>query len=67
MRLMSTVLFWLLCGVAVAEQPGDFAFGMPIEVSGTQALFEVELPAAVHDGGLPAGARGTRGPQKTGQ
>ncbi len=27
---MFTVLFWLLCGVAVAEQPGDFAFGCPM-------------------------------------
>jgi hypothetical protein len=54
MRLMFTVLFWLLSGVAVAEQPGDFAFGMPIEVSGAQALFEVELPAAVHEGVMRA-------------
>lgn len=47
------VAVWLLClfsGVAIAEAPGDFAFGIPLETVGPEALFEVEVPAAVYAG-----------------
>jgi hypothetical protein len=40
----------LLTGLAVAEAPADFAFGVPLETSGPQALFQVELPPAVYEG-----------------
>jgi hypothetical protein len=48
---------WLLClltGLAVAEAPADFAFGVPLETRGPQALFQVELPQAVYEGVLRA-------------
>ena len=47
------VAVWLLClfsGVAIAEAPGDFAFGIPLETVATEALFDVEVPAAVYAG-----------------
>ena len=50
---MNPRLPWLLClfsSVAIAEAPGDFAFAVPIETEGTQALFALELPAAVYEG-----------------
>ncbi|HRF12455.1 MAG: hypothetical protein AW09_001518 [Candidatus Accumulibacter phosphatis] len=54
---MRIVLAWLLCllnGVAIAETPEDFAFGMPLETRGAEALFQVELPQAVYEGVLRA-------------
>jgi hypothetical protein len=53
MRLPGTWGAWgllLLTGLAVAEAPADFAFGVPLEASGPQALFQVELPPAVYEG-----------------
>jgi hypothetical protein len=35
---------------AAAERPGDFAYGMALEVSGKEALYEITLPAAVYRG-----------------
>ena len=32
---------------AAAEKPADYAFGLPIEASGAEALYEVTLPAAL--------------------
>lgn len=52
MRLLVT---WLLCAfgtLAIAETPQDFAFGIPLELAGQQALFQVELPHAVYEGAL---------------
>ncbi|WP_300449810.1 DUF3999 domain-containing protein [Accumulibacter sp.] len=50
MRVWLTFLLWLVNGLVAAEQPGDFAFGLPIETRGAQALFEFELPPVVHEG-----------------
>jgi hypothetical protein len=33
-----------------AEQPQDFAFGLPVEVDGSEALYEVDIPASVYQG-----------------
>ena len=44
MRLPGTWGAWgllLLTGLAVAEAPADFAFGVPLEASGPQALLQV--------------------------
>lgn len=50
MRGSAAWLLFVLTGLAVAEAPGDFAFGIPLEVDGAQALFQVELPQAVYEG-----------------
>ena len=49
-RIVSLLL--LACGgVAVAaERPGDFAYGIAMEVSGNEALYEVTLPDLVYQG-----------------
>lgn len=49
---MKTLLVLLLAPVlsVAAEQPQDFAFGLPIEVDGREALYEVEIPASVYQG-----------------
>jgi len=36
--------------LAAAEQPRDFAFGIPLQISGQDALQQVELPRAVYEG-----------------
>ncbi|QKS29814.1 MAG: DUF3999 domain-containing protein [Candidatus Accumulibacter similis] len=42
---------WLLWSLlALAESPGDFAFGMLLRPDGPQPLLRVDLPAAVHAG-----------------
>ncbi|MBN8456196.1 MAG: DUF3999 family protein, partial [Candidatus Accumulibacter sp.] len=42
---------WLLWSLlALAESPGDFAFGMRLQPDGPQPLVRVDLPAAVHAG-----------------
>jgi uncharacterized protein DUF3999 len=33
-----------------AEQPQEFAFGVPVQVDGREALYEVEIPASVYQG-----------------
>jgi hypothetical protein len=33
-----------------AETPQDFAFGVPVQVDGREALYEVEVPASVYQG-----------------
>src|SRR5690349_21227002 len=35
---------------AGAERPADFAYGIPLEADGKDALYEVTLPAAVYRG-----------------
>ncbi|HKU70153.1 MAG TPA: DUF3999 domain-containing protein [Burkholderiales bacterium] len=37
-------------GAAAAERPADFAYGIPLEADGRDALYEVTLPAAVYRG-----------------
>ena len=45
------MLLLLMPGVtAGAERPHDFAFGMPIHADGQDALYEVEIPAALYRG-----------------
>lgn len=48
---MNALVAWLslLIGAcAWAETPADFAFGVALETSGSAALWQIELPAAVH-------------------
>jgi hypothetical protein len=51
---MKILIVWLLAGcagaAAAAERPADFAYGMPLGVSGDEALYEVTLPPAVYRG-----------------
>jgi hypothetical protein len=53
-RCVRAWLLFLWAVAAVAETPADFAFGLPIEASGPQALFQLELPQAVYEGVLRA-------------
>jgi len=48
--LVFVVLVQLACAAGAAERPADFAYGMPLGVSGEDALYEVTLPAAVYRG-----------------
>lgn len=49
---MKSLLALLIAPVlsVAAEQPQDFAFGLPVEVDGREALYEVEIPASVYQG-----------------
>jgi hypothetical protein len=49
---MRALLYLLLAPAlcAAAEKPQDFAFGVPIQVDGREALYEVEVPASVYQG-----------------
>lgn len=40
----------LVPAVAAAEQPRDFAYGIPLQISGQEALQQLELPRAVYEG-----------------
>ena len=46
--LIATLL--LVPALAAAEQPHDFAYGIPLQTSGQDALQELELPRAVYEG-----------------
>ena len=46
--LLVVLLAPALC--CAAETPQDFAFGMPLEIDGREALYEVEIPASVYQG-----------------
>jgi len=46
--LIATVL--LVPALAAAEQPRDFAYGIPLQISGQDALQQLELPRAVYEG-----------------
>jgi Protein of unknown function (DUF3999) len=37
-------------GVSAAEKPADFAYGITIDASGSEALYEVTLPPSVYQG-----------------
>jgi hypothetical protein len=50
---MSAVIILLLLAQSVAfaaETPADFAYGIPIETDAKDALYEIEIPAAVYRG-----------------
>lgn len=47
-QLLAVLLAPALC--CAAEAPQDFAFGVPLEVDGREALYEIELPASVYQG-----------------
>ncbi len=44
------VFFAMTSITAAAEKPADFAFGLKIDASGTEALYDVTLPPAVYQG-----------------
>lgn len=51
MKRIVSLLLLAGAGVAVAaERPADFAYGIAIDVSGNEALYEVTLPAVVYRG-----------------
>ncbi len=41
---------WMAATVHAAEKPTDYAYGLTIEASGSEALYEVTLPAVVYEG-----------------
>ena len=50
---MNAIIIFLLLAPSVAfaaERPADFAYGIPIEIDTRDALYEIELPAAVYRG-----------------
>lgn len=51
---MKTLIFMLVLATAgatfAAERPADFAYGIPLEADGKEALYEVTLPAAAYRG-----------------
>ena len=44
----AALLMPLIC--AAAEQPGDFAYGVPIRADGKEALYEVDVPGSLYRG-----------------
>jgi hypothetical protein len=44
------LLLLVAAAVPAAERPGDYAYGARLEADGTEALYEVGLPAAVYRG-----------------
>ncbi|HYS17247.1 MAG TPA: DUF3999 domain-containing protein [Candidatus Binatia bacterium] len=44
------VALLLVPALAAAEQPRDFAYGIPLQTSGQDALQQLELPRAVYEG-----------------
>jgi uncharacterized protein DUF3999 len=49
MKLVIAVML-LAPALAAAEQPGDFAYGIPLQTAGQNALYQVEVPRAVYEG-----------------
>jgi len=47
-QLVAAIL--LIPAVATAEQPRDFGYGIPLQVDGREALYQVEIPRAVYEG-----------------
>lgn len=50
MRALAAVLLLLVPALAAAEQPADFAYGIPLQVSDRNALQQLELSRAVYEG-----------------
>lgn len=49
-RLIATWLMVSAGAAFAAERPAEFAYGIPLEADGKEALYEVTLPAAVYRG-----------------
>jgi hypothetical protein len=49
MRL-AVALLLLLPALAAAEQPGDFAYGLALQTSGSGAFYQLEVPRGVYEG-----------------
>ncbi len=50
MRMFAAGMLVVSAAAFAAEQPADFAYGLPVKVEGEEALYQVELPAAVYQG-----------------
>lgn len=51
MQVYVFIVFFMSFGLAVgAEKPADFAYGLKIEASGSEALYDVSLPPSVYQG-----------------
>lgn len=51
MKLIAALMLWAQVAVAhAAERPQDFAYGIQIHADAQDALYEIELPAAVYRG-----------------
>jgi len=45
-----TAAILIVPALATAEQPRDFAYGIPLQTSGPDALYQIEVPRAVYEG-----------------
>lgn len=55
MAIFGLGIFLLLAAgpaAPVAEQPDDFAFGLALQAPGNEALYQVEIPAAIYQGAV---------------
>jgi hypothetical protein len=50
MNAIIILLLWAQSVALAAEGPSDFAYGIPIEADTRDALYEIEIPAAVYRG-----------------
>lgn len=50
MRVVPALLLLMPFACAAAESPGDFAYGLPLQTDGNEALYEVQIPASVYRG-----------------
>ena len=49
-RLIVTLLILIAGAAGAAERPADFAYGVPLEADGKEALYEITLPASAYQG-----------------
>ena len=52
-QVFDFIAFFVLASIAAvhaAEKPADYAFGLAVEASGAEALYEVTVPASVYQG-----------------
>ena len=51
MQVFVFIMFFISAAlVQAAEKPTDYAYGLKIEASGSEALYDVTLPPAVYQG-----------------
>ncbi|MEQ1776198.1 MAG: DUF3999 family protein, partial [Burkholderiales bacterium] len=51
MKVFVFIVFFWVCGFTVAaEKPAEYAYGLKIEASGSEALYDVTLPPSVYQG-----------------
>jgi len=50
MRTLAAGMLLVAAAAFAAEQPADFAYGLPVKFEGDEAFYQVELPAAVYQG-----------------